>query len=241
MALCKQEGIFIERPDPVEPVDECVYAMSVRIGVIGDDEGLIAGEVYYGNEIMYLIHVENTGTCELTNIVLTDETGGSEWTIPSLSPREMYEVYGSYTVQSSDIANGEVFLFVYADSDETHAQTHMKFSTDNIQDYLYLWFNNNVSEWAWTVGENVTINLQVSIGGNVDLKYVEVSLSDLVSDVTEEMPVMVVGEERIMQLTHNITQEDIDNGFTAYANASWFRPDGERNSKTQTWTYRKPN
>lgn len=237
MALCKQEGIFIERPDPVEPVDECVYAMSVDIGVIYEPW---QGFYDFGQTVMYMIYVENIGTCELTDIVATDETGGSEFTIPVLAPGEIQEFYSEYVVTSSDIVNQEIYLFVSADSAETHAQTHMKISTQDVQDYLYLTFDSNESEWAWTVGENVTIELQVSVGINVDLKYVEISLSDIVSLVTEEIPVMVVGEERIMQLTHTITQDDIDNGFTAYADARWLRPDGERNSTTQTWRYRKP-
>ena len=62
-----------------------------------------------GEEITYEITVTNDGNLTISNIVVTDELTGDEWTIDSLAPGESSKVFeASYTVTEEDVLAGEV-------------------------------------------------------------------------------------------------------------------------------------
>ena len=62
------------------------------------------GEKYaLGETINYLITVTNDGNLTLTNVKVTDELTGDEWTIDELAPGEEETFDASYTVKESDL------------------------------------------------------------------------------------------------------------------------------------------
>ena len=62
------------------------------------------GEKYaLGETINYLITVTNDGNLTLTNVKVTDELTGDEWTIDELAPGEEETFDASYTIKESDL------------------------------------------------------------------------------------------------------------------------------------------
>lgn len=241
MTLCKQDGIFIERPEPEPPVGGCVYAMSVDIGVIYPYP--IYGDYYLGETVMYMLYIENVGTCELTDVVLTDETGGSEFTIPVIAPGEVQEFYSEYIVEPKDIENGEVYLFATADSNETHAQTHESLSVESpVVDFHTYMYANDRDQWTWTVGETVEIFAEVQNAGNIDFKHANIRLYVNEDDgyVEEEISVMHPMEKFTLNLNYTLTQEDVTRGrFTAYLHITGFDAVSEHYDLSYPWSFRR--
>ena len=67
------------------------------------------GDVYkYGETIEYEITVTNDGNLTITQIKVTDEKTGDEWTIASLAPGASETFTASYTVQLEDVKAGKV-------------------------------------------------------------------------------------------------------------------------------------
>ena len=59
-------------------------------------------------EITYEITVTNDGNLTITDITVTDELTGDEWTIASLAPEATEVFEATYTVTSDDVKNGSV-------------------------------------------------------------------------------------------------------------------------------------
>ena len=66
------------------------------------------GKYTAGETITYKITVTNTGNITLSNIVVSDELTGDEWTIESLDPGDAKEFTTSYVVTEADAAAGKV-------------------------------------------------------------------------------------------------------------------------------------
>ena len=61
-----------------------------------------------GSTIEYKITVINDGDYTITDIAVTDELTGDEWTVESLEPGESKDFAADYTVTEADVAAGEV-------------------------------------------------------------------------------------------------------------------------------------
>ena len=67
------------------------------------------GQTYaLGEKITYKITATNDGNLTLTNVVVTDELTGDEWTIESLVPGASETFTAEYTVTEADILEGKV-------------------------------------------------------------------------------------------------------------------------------------
>ena len=67
------------------------------------------GEAYVlGETITYVIEAVNTGNLTITDITVTDELTGDEWTIASLAPGAFQTFETSYVVTEADILAGSV-------------------------------------------------------------------------------------------------------------------------------------
>lgn len=213
--LCKQDGIFIERPKYDTPIEGCVEALSVRIRV------LYGGEAWgydINDTVPYMIYVENTGTCDLTDVVLTDALG-NEINIPSLEQGEVYQMISQYVVTASDIAWQEAYLFVSADSDDAHAQTHqyvpVAFIVNDFDFEIY-----TQEPIVWTLGTVVTIIAVITNTGNTVWDGVILDLLDSGTGITEETVGRVEpGEQYTITLKHTLNQNDLDVGLSVTAEA----------------------
>ena len=67
------------------------------------------GKAYVLDEkITYKITVKNDGNLTLTNVVVTDELTGDEWTIDTMKPGETKEFEAEYIVTEADVLAGSV-------------------------------------------------------------------------------------------------------------------------------------
>lgn len=215
MTLCKQEGIFINRPEIEPPVDGCVYAMSVRIGIVEYGE-----TVYYdGQSVMYVIYVENTGTCDLENITLTDETSENTWNISALAEGEIYEVYSEHVITGEDIEQEGAFLFVTADCAEAHAQTHQTVYVPSAKNDISgnIWAD---TEGDWQVGDNIPINVGVYNVGNTNVWDLILYISDGSREEEFTIPFMSPRQTEHFQIIHTVTASD-HYGFSVDAVFVW--------------------
>ncbi len=92
-------------------VDEETFQPNGHLTVKKEVEGEPENGVAYslGEEITWNVTVINDGNLTITDITVTDELTGDEWTIESLAPGEESEVFtASYTVTENDIENGSV-------------------------------------------------------------------------------------------------------------------------------------
>lgn len=228
--LCKQDGIFIERPNIEPPGDGCVYAMEINIGEVMNRDWIYP-IFNYGYVVLYRIYVENTGTCELTNVVVTDEKSGNVWTVGDFAPGEIFEGYVSYEIQASDIEEGELFLFAYADAigdgNNIHVQTHTVEVTETPYTYAYVdFYSIDTGDWEWIDGERVTIEVMFESSSNVNLRYVTARLTDHNDTDKERYQIIAPTEWNTLSIEHTITTAEISNGFNVDFYLTGFRPDG---------------
>ncbi|MBP3674604.1 MAG: Cna B-type domain-containing protein, partial [Oscillospiraceae bacterium] len=94
---------------PVEPIDT-----TLTVTKTSDKEGQKVG---LGETINYTITVKNDGNVPYTNVVVTDELTGDEWTIAVLAVGEVKEFTAAYTVTSDDILAGKVINSVTGKGD----------------------------------------------------------------------------------------------------------------------------
>ena len=98
-----------EDPPPVEVPVSDIDVEKVTTSEPENGEAYVVGET-----ITYSIVVTNTGDTVLTNVVVTDELTGDEWTIPSLAPGASQSFDTSYEVTEEDAEAGSVLNVVTA-------------------------------------------------------------------------------------------------------------------------------
>ena len=92
-----------EDPEPTEDIQGSLAATKTTTSTAAEE-----GRYTLDEEITYRITVENTGNVTLTNVKVTDELTGDEWTIESLGVGETKEFDAKYTVAAEDVVAGKV-------------------------------------------------------------------------------------------------------------------------------------
>ena len=110
----KAETVDPDDPDlPIDPEDEVEVDVDEPNGHLTITKNTTStpadGEAYVlGEEIEYEIIVENDGNLTITDITVTDELTGDEWTIASLAPQKSETFTASYIVTEADLFNDTV-------------------------------------------------------------------------------------------------------------------------------------
>ena len=89
--------------DPTDDKNSHLTIEKITTSEPKDAKGYVAGE-----EITYQITVLNDGNVTISNITVTDELTGDNWTIDKLAPNESKDFEASYTVTEDDQVAGEV-------------------------------------------------------------------------------------------------------------------------------------
>ena len=90
--------------DPTEEVDSTIVVKKTATSAPANGEAYAVGET-----ITYEITATNTGNLTMTDVVVTDELTGDEWTIDELKPGETSETFTtSYVVTDEDVLAGTV-------------------------------------------------------------------------------------------------------------------------------------
>ncbi|MBQ1820197.1 MAG: hypothetical protein II117_01205, partial [Clostridia bacterium] len=91
-----------EDPEPIEEVN-------AHLTLAKETTSTPADEKYVLDEVItYKVTATNDGNVTLTNVVVTDELTGDEWTIASLEPGASETFTASYTVTVDDVVAGSV-------------------------------------------------------------------------------------------------------------------------------------
>jgi len=220
-----------DTPDPDDPTvsDLTPYqspALTTVKTVLNYIDNGLAGDSA-GDVIEYDISVDNSGNVTLSNLQIIDllvsNTGGTiTYTSGDtdsdglLDVDETWHFTASYTVTQSDIDNGSVenIAVAYAlDSNGTPLN-----SIDNdihtfVQDPQMEVTKVDALPSNVAVGEYITYTIVVTNTGNVTLDAISVSDTNATMNGVGSTPALAPGDSVTFTAVHQITQEDMDNGF----------------------------
>ncbi|WP_194778669.1 DUF7507 domain-containing protein, partial [Pararhodonellum marinum] len=133
-----------------------------------------------GDEIVYTITVRNNGTVALTNVTVTDPLTGLDTTIPNLPANSEQVFTETYTVNASDITNGNVtntanVQGVDPNGDLVEGSASAVVTLEGIVDggSIEVTKTANVSNYA-EEGDEIVYTITVRNNGTVDLTNVTV-------------------------------------------------------------------
>jgi uncharacterized repeat protein (TIGR01451 family) len=175
------------------------------------------GNITVGDILTYSIVVTNNGSITLNNVVVTDTIiNPSSNTCPTVAPGDTCVLTGDYTVQQSDVDNGQIINTGTGDSDETPPvdDTHtIDLSPIPALDTEKSLTGNADEDNSGTVtiGDTLTFTIHVTNTGNMTLTQVTVT-DNMITPGSTVCPVLLVGEVCTLVGTYVVTQQDVNNG-----------------------------
>lgn len=181
-----------------------------------------------GEQIEYVLMVENIGSLTLENLIVKDPLTGFEQTIASLAPAEQVLLNTSYTVSQEDMDRREVSNRATVEGTGSNGQ-----AVSDADDALV------VASWAASLdlqktsdpklidyaGQEIVYTFVLTNNGNITLQ--QVKLSDTLIGTEVEVGTMAPGDIRTFTVPYNATQAQIDFGrITNIATATAVAPNG---------------
>lgn len=210
-----------EEPEvPVEPGEETDPTETPKPSLFVDKEAQPDEDGVYnlGDEITYTIKVTNNGNVTVTDITVTDELTGGNWTIESLAPGESREYETVYTVTEDDILNGSITNIAVVEGtdpneDPVDTEGEETVPTDPADSHLTV-TKRTTSEpgedGTYDLGDTITYEIVAINDGNLTLNNVVVT-DDLTGD-RWEIETLAPGQSRTFEAEYVVTEEDIHNG-----------------------------
>ena len=170
-----------------------------------------------GSTISYKITATNDGNVELTDIIVTDELTGGNWTIASLAPKASKEFETSYVVKEADILAGEVLNVATGtgkgpdpDDPPTIVPGKDPEPTEDID--VTLTVNKKITNTpedgkAFKLGETIKYSIDVTNAGNVP--YTKVKVEDKDTKFSDTIAELGVDETKSFTTSHVVTEADI--------------------------------
>jgi uncharacterized repeat protein (TIGR01451 family) len=170
-----------------------------------------------GDELTYTVAANNNGNVTLNNVVVSDPMiTPNSITCPTVAPGANCELVGTYTVQQSDLDNGQIDNTGTGDSDETPPVDDDHTISLSPQPALVTnkTLSGNADEdgsGSVTEGDTLTFTIDVTNSGNVTLTQVTVT-DDMITPNMTVCPVLQVGEVCTLVGTYVVTASDVANG-----------------------------
>ena len=172
-----------------------------------------------GEEISYEITVTNDGNLSLTDLVVTDELTGDEWTIPSLAVGAKETFTTSYVVTEDDILAGKVLNEATAtgkgpegkDPDPTPGTKedptdpkngHLTITKETTSKPAY--------DGVYTLGETITYKITATNDGNLTLT--DVVVTDELTGDRWTVASLAPGASQTFNARHTVTEADVAAG-----------------------------
>ena len=181
------------------------------------------GKTYaLGEEITYKITVLNDGNLTITNITVTDELTGDEWTIKSLTPNKSEAFETSYTVTEADVLAGQVVNVatgkgtspdpdkpdVPVDPGEDPEPTEDKKGHLTIEKVTTS--TAKAEDGKYALGEEITYEITVTNDGN--LTITDITVTDELTNDKWAIDSLAPGESKEFTAKYVVTEADILKG-----------------------------
>ncbi|OUQ43414.1 hypothetical protein B5E64_14935, partial [Drancourtella sp. An12] len=157
-----------EETVPTDPVDSRLTVTKTTTSNPGED-----GTYGLGDTITYEIVATNAGNLTLTNVVVTDELTGDEWTIETLAPGASEKFEADYVVTEEDIHNGSVVNEATATADGKEEEKpeidpgNTEDKTDPENPDLSISKSVVEPKEEYQIGDTIQYQITVSNAGNV--------------------------------------------------------------------------
>jgi len=204
--------------DEITPVPEPALSVDKAAPVNADEDG--SGDVSVGDTLTYTITATNTGTANLTNVVVGDDlitpTDGST-PCALLLPGESCTLIGTYQVSEADLTAGSIVNTATADSDQTDPVTDDE-TTPVLEPALSVDKPAPVNadedgSGDVSVGDTLTYTITATNTGGANLTNVVVS-DDLITvdGGTSPCALLAPGESCTLVGTYVVTSGDVTAG-----------------------------
>ena len=176
------------------------------------------GTAYALNEtITYKITVKNDGNLTITDITVTDDLTGDEWTIASLVPGESKEFDAQYKVLEKDVLAGEVVNVAAArgtspDPENPDVPTDPGRKDDPVTTPAPSLFVEKIADKKSgnELGDTITYTIKVVNNGNVTVSGIDVE--DKMTGMSEAIASLAPGESKEFTTTYKTAEKDILKG-----------------------------
>ena len=176
------------------------------------------GTAYALDEIItYKITVTNDGNLTITNITVTDEMTGDEWTVASLAPGETKEFDAKYQVLEKDVLATEVVNVATAkgtspDPEKPDVPVDPGEKEDPVTTPAPSLFVEKTADKKSgnELGDTITYTIKVVNNGNVTVNDIDVE--DEMTGMSEAIASLAPGAERTFTTTYKVAEKDILKG-----------------------------
>ena len=174
-----------------------------------------------GEEIVYEVYAVNDRNLTISNITLTCEMTGDEWTFESLAPGESTEHRViSYEVIEDDILAGEVVTVVTATGESPDPDNpdvpvdpaEIPEPTEEIKPHIDVEFSHEDGEYS--EGSSVSVNMTMANDGNVTIS--DISWEEELSGISFDSITLQPGQSNIYTLDYTLLSDDISSGSITF-------------------------
>ena len=179
------------------------------------------GKAYVLDEkITYKITVKNDGNLTLTNVVVTDELTGDEWTIDTMKPGDSKEFEAEYIVTEADVLAGSVKNSVTAkgnppddDIPDPEEEDEVEDPTEDPNGHITIekvTTSKSANPKGYVEGETITYKITVKNDGN--LTITEITVTDELTGDEWKIDSMAPGDEKEYETSYTVTAKDVEAG-----------------------------
>ncbi|MBR6350336.1 MAG: hypothetical protein IKR67_07305, partial [Lachnospiraceae bacterium] len=180
------------------------------------------GKTYaLGEEIKYEITVTNDGNLTITDITVTDELTGDEWTIESLAPGKSVSFETSYIVTEEDVLAGTVYNVATAegtspDPDKPEVPVipgEDPEPTDSPNGHITIekvTTSTPANGETYALDEEITYEITVTNDGN--LTITDIVVTDELTGDEWTIGSLAPGESQTFNTSYIVTQADLEAG-----------------------------
>ena len=170
-----------------------------------------------GDVISYRITATNDGNLTITNVTVSDELTGDNWTVASLAPGASREFEASYTVTEADVLAGSVVNTATAkgttqDPDEPDVPVtpgDVTVPTEDPNGHLTVTkaVTSTTPEAGYALGDVITYRITATNDGN--LTITNITVTDELTGDNWTVASLVPGASREFNASYTVTEADV--------------------------------
>ena len=205
-------AVSTQTPNPVEADLTTPITQSPALGITKTLTGA-PNPIEANSVLTYTVTATNTGNLTLTNVVVSDPMiDPNSITCSTVAPGGTCVLVGTYTVNQTDIDNGEIVNTATAVSTQTPDPVEAELSTP-IAQTPSLTIVKALVDPPETIAVDTVLTYTVTATNNGNVTLTNVVVSDPMIDPDSiTCPSVGLGQTCVLTGTYVVTQDDIDNG-----------------------------